>query len=188
MMPPVCQSDSSRRSPPPPASASRRIGLGRTLVGRRPGGRFATENAAARNPRSAYQLAEIPLVGSLAPVERAVGQSQRGNARGGPDVTLGRGARCLERFAAVHRRNGRRAGLRARAGATTACPVPRSVGHLADARAHGAAADLPAASARDFAPSADRRCRCRSWRSHWPAASSAPSWIRPHSEAPGTSR
>jgi uncharacterized protein (TIGR03435 family) len=81
-----------------------------SFVGRRPGGRFAAENATLREIiEYAYQLQRFQLVGSLAPVDSArwdiTATLGAAAATAGPD-TIGPAVRSLlaERFAlAVHR-------------------------------------------------------------------------------------
>jgi uncharacterized protein (TIGR03435 family) len=62
-----------------------------SFVGRRPGGRFATENASLREILEyAYQLQKSQLVGSLAPLENARWDivATFGSVDAGPDATL----------------------------------------------------------------------------------------------------
>jgi uncharacterized protein (TIGR03435 family) len=81
-----------------------------SFVGRRPGGRFATENASLREILEyAYQLQKFQLVGSLAPIESArwdiAATLGAAAAAAGPDAILA-AVRALmaERFGlAVHR-------------------------------------------------------------------------------------
>ena len=79
-----------------------------SFVGRRPGGRFAAENASLREILEyTYQLQKSQLVGSLAPLENARWDivATLGNVDGGPDATLAAVRTLLsDRFGlAVHR-------------------------------------------------------------------------------------
>ena len=84
-----------------------------SFVGRRPGGRFAAENATLREViEYAYEIQRYQLIGSLAPLETArwdVTATLGGSAgRGGPDVTLPAVRALLaERFGLVARRETR---------------------------------------------------------------------------------
>src|SRR5687767_14103491 len=81
-----------------------------SFVGRRPGGRFTTENASLRDILEyAYQLQKFQLVGSLAPIDSArwdiAATLGSESAEAGPDATLAAVRALLaERFGlVVHR-------------------------------------------------------------------------------------
>jgi uncharacterized protein (TIGR03435 family) len=91
------------------ASVKERVNGGPgSFVGRRPGGRFATENATLREILEyAYELQKFQLVGSLAPLESARWDivATSGSAEAGLDATLAAVRTLLsERFGvSVHR-------------------------------------------------------------------------------------